>query len=244
MKDGKKTIISYDFLQNSFVTFDLDKYSKDIILLEGHHYTNDLVFLDKIRTNARKLGYNFEKELFIKKKKYQSPIVHYKKFNLFTKIDTNLTTEFPIDKIVIFRSETYCVESYAGEGWYGWHHFVVDDYEKYPEYMRLFCGKKGFEWNNTSDMNPINTIVIVIVEDLYFALKILSKYHQNYVLFCVIPIADPHKVIIGPDINRIQDFMYEKKIEELKFLLGLTDDAEAVNKDMYKGDRYKHLFEK
>ena len=38
--------------------------------------------------------------------------------------------------------------------------------------------------------------------------------------------------------------MYEKKIEELKFLLGLTDDAEAVNKDMYKGDRYKHLFEK
>ena len=37
--------------------------------------------------------------------------------------------------------------------------------------------------------------------------------------------------------------MYEKKIEDLKFLLGLTDDVEALTEDMYNGDRYKHLFE-
>ena len=63
-------------------------------------------------------------------------------------------------------------------------------------------------------------------------------------LFCLISTSSPHLVFIGPDLRMNKNSDYQNKIEELKFLLGLTDDIESVSKFPYEGDRYKHLFNK
>lgn len=242
MEREERVLSSYRYELCETELINLDEYSKDIIMLNEHHYTSDLLFLDRIRHNAKKLGYLYERKLEIDE--YISREYTYIRFNLFTKIDTECNNEFPMDKIVVFRAWSYQIERYAGYLWIGCPRYEVAKASKYPDIMNLFCGRKGFEWNQTSEMNPINTIVIVIVDEASIALKFATKYHQNYVLFSVISTSDPHKVVIGPDINRIKDLTYEKKIEELKFLLGLTDDIEGVSKFVYEGDRYTHLFNK
>lgn len=56
--------------------------------------------------------------------------------------------------------------------------------DKYPDYMRLFCGVKGFEWNKTSDMNPINTILIVVAESFEGVLEeILTNDEESVSTF-------------------------------------------------------------
>lgn len=242
MEKEERVINSYNFPLSEIDIYNLDDFSNEIIMLKGHHYTSDLLFLEKIRENARKLGYLYERNLEIDK--YISMDYRYIRFNLFTKINTETSNEFPMDKIVVFRAWTYQIERHVGNGLLSIDNYEVSEADEYPDIMRLFTGKKGFEWNKTSEMNPINTILIVIVDEAGIAMDFLSKYHQNYVLFCVISTSDPHKIIIGPDIKRIVDLTYEKKIEELKFLLGLTDDIEAVSTFAYAGDRYAHLFKK
>ena len=39
-----------------------DEYTKDYVELD-YHYTSDLLFVDKISENAKKIGYRFEKKL-------------------------------------------------------------------------------------------------------------------------------------------------------------------------------------
>ena len=90
----------------------------------------------------------------------------------------------------------------------------------YEEYIRLFCGEKGFEYKCTYAINPINTILIVIVDSVD-CIDLLTEYHKNFVLFCLISTSSPHLVFIGPDLRMNKNSDYQNKIEELKFLLGI-----------------------
>ena len=100
----KKQINQYDLLKGELVTYEWDKYCKDVVTLK-HHYMSDVVFLDKIRENAKKLGYIYERSLDIfdfepERKRHKNPPL-YEKFTVFTKIDTEKNEEFPNDKIAV-----------------------------------------------------------------------------------------------------------------------------------------------
>ena len=230
-----KILNSYDFMQGKIVSIDWDNYCKDVIMLE-HHYMCDSLFLDKIRENAKKLGYKYERHLNtldyenISPYEYPSPS---EKLTVFTKIDTEKTKVFPEEKIAVYRAYSYLAESsYITAGietyWDIRHGFEVNNSikELYKDYIRLFCGAEGFEYQRTFVINPINTILIVILDDpigsgmhTYF----FPKVHKNYVLFCLISTSSPHQIFIAPDLRVNKDSDYQKKIEELKFLLGINE---------------------
>ena len=58
----KGKINSYYYLEANPKSIDLEKYTKDYVELD-YHYTSDLLFVDKISENAKKIGYRFEKKL-------------------------------------------------------------------------------------------------------------------------------------------------------------------------------------
>ena len=227
-----RTINSFDIMQG-LVTYDWDDYCKDVVVL-NHHYSSDLVFLDKIRENAKRLGYFFERSLETldyeeERKQYKIPPL-YEKFSVFTKIDTEKSDEFPKEKIAVYRAWQYHAEELNGK-LNGERFFALrttfDERkvgEIYKDYIRLFCGSEGFDYNKTSLINPINTILIVIVDDIHMMLEsFFPKVHKNYVLFCLISTSSPHEIFIAPDLRINNNSEYQKKIEELKFLLEIDE---------------------
>ncbi len=232
----KKLINSYDLLQGKIETFDWNDYCKNVVIL-NHHYTSDLLFIDKIRNNAKKIGFIYERNLNTLDFEECNPFTvpsPYEKFTVFTKIDTINNNDFPKEKIAIYRGYSYYAESeypatnntwfwdirrgnpYTGE---------VSAKKLYADYIRLFCGANGFEYHRTYAINPINTILILILDDIRYILdsEFFSKIHKNYVLFCLISTSSPHEIFIAPDIRANKDSDYQKKIEELKFLLGIEE---------------------
>lgn len=232
----KKTINSYNLLQGKVVTINWDDYCKDVIALD-HHYMGDVMLLDKVRENAKKLGYIYERNLDVfdyeedLKRKKNPP--HYERFTVFTKIDTENTDEFPQEKIAIYRAYEYWAESwyskYNSPGiFYSLRRSYSDDgksvWELYKDYIRLFCGEEGFEYERIYSFNTINTILILVVDNIDGIYDVFfPERHKNYILFCLISTSSPHKIFIAPDLRSNKDSQYQKKIEELKFLLGIDE---------------------
>lgn len=226
-----KFVNSCDFYKG-MITYDFDKYCKDVVILD-HHYTSDLVFLDKIRENAKKLGYMYERNLntsdFEEDRRKNKYPPQYEKFSVFTKIDTEKTDEFPKEKIAVYRAFKY----YAEINWYVTS--VKDIYrirlisnkeaeDVYNDYIKMFCGDVGFDYEETYAINPINSILIIIVDDVCDIPNILfPKEHKNFILVCLISTSSPHEIFIAPDLRANKDSDYQKKIEELKFLLGIKE---------------------
>ena len=88
----------------------------------------------------------------------------------------------------------------------------------------MFCGAEGFDYKETYVINPINTILIIIVDDIrWIHNAFFPRYHKNYILFCLISTSSPHEIFIAPDLRANKDADYQKKIEELKSLLDIED---------------------
>lgn len=228
-------------MRGEVVSIDFDDYCNDVVMLE-HHYLCDELFLDKIRENAKKLGYQYERCLNTldfepENRDFKNP-PRYEKFNIFTKIDTKKTKEFPEEKIAVYRAYCYWAESsYRPRGskeyWDIRHGFEENNSVKelYKDYIRLFCGAEGFEYRRTYVINPINTILIVILDDPIGSAihsDYFPKVHKNYVLFCLISTSSPHQIFIAPDVRVNKDSDYQKKIEELKFLLGIEEVSDYL----------------
>ena len=230
----KKTINSYDFMQDKLVTINWDNYCKDIIVL-NHHYMGDVMILDKVRENAKKLGYKYERNLNTIEVENISPFKlpsHYEKLTVFTKIDTEKSDEFPKEKIAIYRAYSYRAEFintryksneiYRAMRYFG--NLDGDVVELYNDFVRLFCGAEGFEYNRINSFIPINTILILVLDDVYDVPEhFFPLRHKNFILFCLISTSSPHEIFIAPDLRANKDSDYQKKIDELKFLLGIDE---------------------
>ena len=194
---------------------------------------SDVVFLDKIRENAKKLGYIYERSLDIfdfepERKRHKNPPL-YEKFTVFTKIDTEKNEEFPNDKIAVYRAFEYHAEwmNMKKNGEIFFELRYTEDGSKvsdmYIDYFKLFCGAAGFEYKNTKGVNPINTILIVILDNIrWIPEMIFPKVHKNFILFCLISTSSPHEIFIAPDLRLNNNSEYQDKINELKLLLGIT----------------------
>ena len=226
-----KIVNSFHLLKGP-IQYDFDDYCKNVVVLD-HHFMGDLVFLDKIRENARKLGYKYERNLntldYEPDRPFQKPS-NYEKLTVFTKIDTEKTNEFPTEKIAVYRAWQYHAEHI--QRYNNGEEFLVIgknyDYEKseemYKDYIRLFCGDPGFDYNAHYVINPINTILIVIVDDIFNLPELFfPRHHKNFVLFCLISTSSNHEIFIAPDLRANKDGDYQKKIDELKFLLGIEN---------------------
>ena len=225
----KKGIIkSYNYMTGCIEEINLYRYTKEIIEL-NYHYTSDLVFIDKIRENAKKLGYVYERNL--NTSDYEESMSNifplYEKLTVFTKINIDKCSVFPNEKIAIYRSYSYIAE---------FHHYKTRELyirsiydnpvmeKKYIEFINLFCGEKGFNYDETYAINQINTILIVINDNVNNVIpKIFFKDHKNFVLFCLVSTSSNHQIFIGPDLRMNKDSDYQKKIDELKFLLGIDE---------------------
>lgn len=232
----KKTINSYKLLQGKVETINWDDYCKDVIAL-NHHYMGDVMLLDKVRKNATKLGYVYERNLNVfdyeEELKIQKNPPRYEKLTVLTKIDTENTDEFPQEKIAIYRAWQYWAEqSYSSANGPGVFYSLRRSYsndgksvrELYKDYIRLFCGAEGFEYGQIYSFNTINTILILVVDNIYGINDVyFPERHKNYILFCLISTSSPHEIFIAPDLRANKDAQYQKKIDELKFLLGIDE---------------------
>lgn len=230
----KKEINSFDITKGELVVYDWNKYCKDVIAL-NHHYMSDIVFLDKIRENAKRLGYVYERSLETldyeeERRQYKIPPL-YEKFSIFTKIDTEKSDEFPSEKIAVYRAFEYHAEhmdsTNNGKLFFRIRRPMSNDKgasEVYADIIRLFCGAEGFDYKEPYVINPINTICIVILDNIrWIPEAIFPDIHKNFVLFCLISTSSPHEIFIAPDLRANKDSQYQKKIEELKFLLGIDE---------------------
>lgn len=238
----KKTINSYNLMQGKIETYNWNDYCKDVVVLD-HHYMSDVVFLEKIRKNAKKLGYQYERNLntldFEPENRGRKIPPRYEKLTIFTKVDTEKVEEFPEEKIAIYRAYTYWAEQryYIDRSCGNYYYSIRQSFnngvsieELYKDYIKLFCGAEGFEYNRIYSFNTINTILILILDNIddipetFFPLR-----HKNYVLFSLISTSSSHEIFIAPDLRANKDSDYQKKIEELKFLLEI-DDNQALSK--------------
>ena len=189
-----------------------------------YHYDSDILFLDKIRKNASRLGFVYEKQLS-KFEELVPGMKTYEKYNVFSKTDLNNKNVFPEHKIAIYRSEWYHAETTKSSGGKSSHQVLAiadSNYEEHEAFVNMFCGKKEYEYDKTALNNPIHSIVIVIVDEMdSFLYNILFRHHRNYVLFCVIARNNPGKIFIGTDLRLNQDRDYRNRIKDLLYLLDI-----------------------
>lgn len=199
-------------------------YTKGEVKSIDYHYDSDIIFLDKIRNNASRLGFVYEKQLS-KFEELVPGMKTYEKYNVFSKTDLNNKNVFPEHKIAIYRSEWYHAETTKSSGGRNSHQVLAiadSNYEEHEAFVNMFCGKKEYEYKQTSLMNSINSIVIVIVDEMdSFLYNILFRHHRNYVLFCVIARNNPGKIFIGTDLRLNQDRDYRNRIKDLLYLLDI-----------------------
>ena len=190
---NRKIVKSYNEFNGGIEEINLSSYTNDIIELEIN-YQCDLLFLDTIRQNARKLGYIYERSL--NTLDYEESLSlycpEYEKLTVFTKVDTENNDIFPEEKIAVYRASCYFAETdyHSGSAKSYLHPRKVFNNPsakmKYDEFLKLFCGKKGFDYYETDAINPINTILIVIVDAIGLLPDIFAKLHKNFVLFCIV----------------------------------------------------------
>ncbi|MBQ9840742.1 MAG: hypothetical protein IJO78_04040 [Erysipelotrichaceae bacterium] len=155
----------------------------------------------------------------------------YQKLTVFTKDNPEEDNVFPNEKVAIYRSYNYkihtpvynsCTSEVYKLSYTSYKNELLK--RKCEEFARLFFGAEGFEYDCTYAINPINTVFIVILDYITErTINIFAKEHKNFVLFCLISTSSPHQIFIGLDLRMNKDSDYQKKIEELKFLLGIEE---------------------
>jgi len=198
-------------------------YTKGEIKSLDYHYDSDLLFLEQIREKAMEMSYTYEKG-FSDSDKGIPGMPSYENFTVFSKQDLDTESIFPEHKIAVYQSNYYCAEGVSSKG----RHICLNTNETNNEYVKMFCGKKEYDYCSTSLINPINSIVIVVVDELEpFLYNVLFRHHRNYLLFCVIARNNPGKIFIGTDLRLNQDRDYIDRIKDLMYLLDIKgyDDS-------------------
>lgn len=204
-------------------------------------YTSDIGLLDTLEERAHQLGYVYKRVLNTHEVEDEHLLkMWYERFHLYTKVDTTNSLEFPQEKIAVYRSNRYIAE-YNNR-----HRRCIRNETLYKEYIDMFCKKTEYTYLRANAINPIDTILLVIVDDLdYFLSQLLYSQHQNYLLFCVIAKNNPGKLFIGNDLRRNQDKDYVNRIKDLIYLLDIKDvddqyiaDQFAANEVYFRGKKY------
>ena len=208
-------------LKRKFAWLNIDKYDeKEIVNI--------------IRNNAFNRGFVHERYLntyqventCYRAKNGVTEIPLEEQFWLYTKINTYDFADFCEEKIAVYRAPYYNAEIVTGgKG------LTVRAKTIYKEFFDLFCGKQQYSREQEDPSNPINSILLVIVDKMDILLEnILIRFHLNSILFCVITLEEPTKLYIGTDLRNTQDDDYRNRIKELVELLDIKDvDEKYIN---------------
>ena len=165
-------------------------------------------FEEKVRKNAHKLGYEYERLLNFR---------NGDKLIVFTKFDTKTNFDIAYEKVAIFKCKEY---QYSKTCTIDQNLNRLKPIENYGEFQQMFYHDVGVELEFRIPSEKIESIIFIVVEEgNYYSECSIIGYHEEDNLVALIDLSNPNLISIGKDIRRNKTRDYnDKYIELLKII--------------------------
>lgn len=202
---------------------------EDLFKFVPYKFTSYDLFLKQVEKGSNLLEYNYKRTLYTEDKK--------ETFNLYTKIDTEKTFDFPKEKVAIYRAKKFYAVTHLNDCVGNSRIDIRDTYAK-DIFLPLFSKDKISIYPNIKAITSVDTILLVVVDEMDSSLStILSAHHMSNILFCVINLDEMDRIYIGNDLRRVQDSSYQNKIKELLQILEIYEIDEYDINQMFKSNK-------